>query len=308
MSDRWLECSLETDAETAEAIHEALFPIVSGRIALEQTNGAAGVAVARWEDEAPQGPVIVRAWIALDEPDTHERCTQVERALAALRLIRPLPQPSWRETRQSDWTEAWRASFQPLRIGERVLIRPSWSAADATARRSGDIEIVLDPGMAFGTGLHPTTQLCVQAMLDYVQPGDRVLDVGCGSGILSILAAKLGATAVMGVDTDAEAVRVSEENARLNAVGDHVRFAHGSFEQAERRYDLVVANILAPVIARLLADGLAERGCRFIFSGILDAQMAEVQVACDQTNLRVLEMRHSGDWVVLVAQRADQAL
>ncbi|MFN3705741.1 MAG: 50S ribosomal protein L11 methyltransferase [Thermoflexales bacterium] len=302
--DRWLELSLETDAETAEAIHEALFPIVGGRVALEQLHCPDAAPADRWENEAPQGPVIVRAWLALDQPEADQTRARVERALAALRLIRPLPAGRWREVRQSDWAEAWRTAFHPLRIGERLLIRPSWIQAEAVEARPGDITIVLDPGMAFGTGLHPTTQLCALAMMKHIQADERVLDVGCGSGILSILAAKLGASVVLGVDTDAEAVRVSRENAALNGVADRVRFAHGSFELADQVHDWAIANILAPVIARLLAEGLANYGRRFIFSGILKSQEEQVRRACEEARLSLCEEQQLGDWVALVAQHA----
>ena len=188
---RWLEMSLETDAETAEAVHEALFPIVEGSIALEQTNRAAGATADRWEDEAAQGPVIARAWLPMDEtlPTRRDR---VERALTALRLIaRALPTPRWREVQTADWADAWRESFKPLRIGAHILVHPSWIDAASAGAQDGDIIIALDPGMAFGTGLHPTTQLCAQAMLSRVEAGMRVLDVGCGSGILMPLSQKL---------------------------------------------------------------------------------------------------------------------
>lgn len=306
-SPRWLELRLEADAELAEAISEAIFPYVEGGVALEQTHRQQpGVMVAdRWEDERAEGPIIVRAYLPDDET-LAERKRKVEEALAYLNMVRPTPQPAYRIVAQSDWADAWKASFKPLRIGRRILIRPSWIndvSSDHAADR--DLVITLDPGMAFGTGLHPTTQLCAAAMEDYVQAGMRILDVGSGSGILSILAARLGAREVVGVDTDDEAVRAGRENVRANGVGDRVTIMHGSHEVAHGVYDLVVANILAGVIIRMLAEGLTSRAPQFIFSGILDMQAGDVVRAAETAGLSVLEKRAIDDWICLVCARRD---
>jgi len=303
---RWLELSIETDGELAEAISEAIFPLVEGGVALEQRNRRqdATTTADRWEDEPADGPIIIRAYLPVDEA-LEARRQRVEHALACLRLIRPVPSPTYRVIAQWDWADAWKAGFQPLRIGRRILITPSWlHAPDYDPER--DLLITLDPGMAFGTGLHPTTQLCAAALEDYVKAGMRVLDVGSGSGILSVLAAKLGASEVVGVDTDPEAVRAGQENAARNAVDDRVRIIQGSYDAAEGNYDLVVANILAGVIARMLDEGLAAHGARFIFSGILDSQKDQVARAAEQAGLWLREMRTANDWVCLICERVEK--
>ncbi len=304
MDDKhWLELSIETDGELAEAISEALFPLVEGGVALEQRNRRLDdqATADRWEDEPADGPIIVRAYLPVDEA-LEARRQRVEQALACLNLIRPVPTPAYRIVAQSDWADAWKAGFQPLRIGRRILITPSWlRAPDYNPER--DLLITLDPGMAFGTGLHPTTQLCAAALEDYVEAGMRVLDVGSGSGILSILAAKLGASEVVGVDIDTEAVRAGQENAARNAVSDRVRIIHGAHDAATGHYDLIVANILAGVIAQMLAEGLGARGARFIFSGILDSQREQVIRAAEQAGLYLKEVRTSNDWVCLIFER-----
>lgn len=304
MDDKhWLELSIETDGELAEAISEALFPLVEGGVALEQRNRRLDdqATADRWEDEPADGPIIVRAYLPVDEA-LEARRQRVEQALACLNLIRPVPTPAYRIVAQSDWADAWKAGFQPLRIGRRILITPSWlRAPDYNPER--DLLITLDPGMAFGTGLHPTTQLCAAALEDYVEAGMRVLDVGSGSGILSILAAKLGASEVVGVDIDTEAVRAGQENAARNAVSDRVRIIHGAHDAATGHYDLIVANILAGVIAQMLAEGLGARGARFIFSGILDSQREQVIRAAEQAGLYLEEVRTSNDWVCLIFER-----
>lgn len=294
----WIELSIETDTELAEAISEAIYPYVEGGVALEQINFNDRIAD-RWEDETASGPIVVRAYLPRDET-LEERRANVERALSCLNLIRPVPQPAWRDVAQADWAEAWKAAFKPVRMGRRILVCPSWIEPQP---EPGDIVVTLDPGLAFGTGLHPTTQLCAAAIEERVQPGMRVLDVGTGSGILSILAAKLGADSALGVDTDEEAVRAARDNVARNEVNTRVTIAPGSWEQAEGVYDVVIANILAGVIRRLLEDGLGKTGRTFIFSGILDTQAEEVKAALRKAGLRVVDQKQRADWICLVCER-----
>jgi ribosomal protein L11 methyltransferase len=303
----WLEIAIETDAELAEAISEAIFPFVEGGVALEQRNLRLDerTTADRWEDEVAAGPVMVRAYLPYDAT-LQERRLQVEQALSYLNMVRPIPQPAYRDVAQSDWSEAWKSSFEPLRIGSRILIRPSWVVESAADARPGDVILTLDPGMAFGTGLHPTTQLCALALADHVQLGMRVFDVGCGSGVLSILAAKLGASEVLAVDTDEEAVRVARENAAANGVADRVRVDRGTYDSGSGTFDLIVANILSGVIIKMLAGGLADRGRRLILSGILEGQAGDVLAAAKATGLEWLERKHMLDWVCLVFKPAHE--
>jgi ribosomal protein L11 methyltransferase len=304
MNKSWLELSLETTPELAEAICDAIYPYVEGGVALEQLNNEQRAAD-RWEDEVASGPVIVRAYLPKDDT-LEDRRLQVEQALAYLGMIQPIPTPTYKDVQQSDWANAWKAGFKPLRIGKRVLIRPSWIQSLDSAEidiRPDDIELALDPGMAFGTGLHPTTQLCAAALEERVLPGMRVLDVGSGSAILTVLAAKLGAGELLGVDIEDESVDAGRENAALNGVADRVRIEKGSFDLTNETYDLVVANILAGVIRKMLANGLAERGALFIFSGILDSQAQDVITAAVAAGLRLIEQKHMLDWVGLVFEK-----
>jgi len=296
----WLELSLETTPELAEAICDAIYPHVEGGVALEQLNDNKRSAD-RWEDEISTGPVIVRAYLPKDEM-LEDRRIKVEQALAYLGMIQPIPTPTYKDVQQSDWADAWKVNFKPLRIGKRVLIRPSWIDRSEVDFRPNDIELALDPGMAFGTGLHPTTQLCAAALEDIVQPGMRVLDVGSGTAILSILAIKLGAAHVLGVDIEQESVDAGRENAQINGVADHFQVELGSFDLTTERFDLVVANILAGVIIKMLGAGLAARGQRFIFSGILDVQCADVEKAIDQAGLRLVDKKQMLDWMCLVCE------
>jgi ribosomal protein L11 methyltransferase len=300
----WLELSLETTPELAEAISDALFPLVEGGVALEQLNRPAEVPEAdRWEDEAAVGPVVVRAYLPKDD-QLEERRRKVEEALFYLNMVRPVPQPAYKTVAQSDWSESWKANYKPLRIGSRLVIRPSWFAPETVETKPDDIVLALDPGMAFGTGLHPTTQLCAIALEERVGPGLRLFDVGTGSGILAIYAIKLGASSALAVDTDEESVRVTRENIVLNHVADVIETAQGSFDYTGERFEWVVANILAGVIVSMLKTGLAERGNNFIFSGILDTQADQVIAVAADAGLRLVERKQMLDWVGLIFSRS----
>jgi ribosomal protein L11 methyltransferase len=300
-NSQWLELSIETNSELAEAISEVIYPYVEGGVATEQMNSREGTAD-RWEDEVATGPVIVRGYLPLDGT-TEERKQKVEYALRCLNLVSPVPMPSYRTIAQSDWAESWKVAFKPLHIGNHILVRPSWIDVVPEA---DDIVIALDPGLAFGTGLHPTTQLCAMALETAVKPGMRVLDVGSGSALLSILASRLGAREVLGVDIDDEAVRVSRENIAKNGVSEFVDVQTGSYDRGTGVYDIVVANILAGVIVKMLASNLAHFGKRFIFSGILETQASQVIDAMNQSGLRLLERAQIADWVCLVGEASEK--
>jgi ribosomal protein L11 methyltransferase len=294
----WLELAIETNSELAEAISEAIYPYVEGGVATEQLN-TNDRAVDRWEDEVATGPVIVRGYLPMDGT-VEERQGKVEYALRCLNLVLPVPMPTYRSIAQADWAEAWKVAFKPLHIGSHILVRPSWIEVEP---QPGEIVIALDPGLAFGTGLHPTTQLCGVAIEERVQAGMRVLDIGSGSALLSILAAKFGANEVLGVDIDEEAVRAGRENVQKNGVADTVRIEPGSYDRGVGVYDIVVANILAGVIAKMLGNGLGRCGQMFIFSGILDTQVYQVSAAIAQAGLQLIEQKQIADWVCLICRR-----
>ncbi len=210
---------------------------------------------------------------------------------------------------EEDWAEAWKEHFHVTRFGERIVVVPSWRAYAPEPR---DVVLTLDPGMAFGTGQHETTRMCLEALERVVAAGARVLDVGCGSGILSIAAAALGAREAVAVDVDDVCVRVTKENARLNGLGDAVTVIAGSlgddwpFETAAARFDVVVANIIAPVIMALapqFAAALAPAGTLLV-SGIIASREDEVRVALATAGLRVTETRAMGDWRCMTAVHA----
>jgi ribosomal protein L11 methyltransferase len=288
----WLEVSVEVDHETAEAVAEVL-----SRYAHQ------GVVVEGGPDGWHTDPVVVRAYLPVDD-DLWRQKKKVEEGLWHLGQIRPIPDPSFRSVAERDWAEAWKKRLKVLHIGERLVICPSWLDYDP---KPDEVIIHLDPGMAFGTGLHPTTQLCLCALEKLMQPGMAVLDLGTGSGILAIAAAKLGAENVLALDSQRQAVAVAQGNVNENDVDECVRVRHGSLVDVSGSYDVVLVNILARVIMEMVEGGLAERlrpSGVIIAAGITADQVAGVIAAFERRDLQLTNWRQEGDWVSLVAERA----
>ncbi len=216
---------------------------------------------------------------------------------------RRLPEPRVRFLSETDWAEAWKADYNVLRIGRQLVIKPTWR--DYTPEPT-DLIIELDPGLAFGSGLHPSTRLCLEALEDYLRPGATVLDLGTGSGILSIAAARLGASLVLALDTNPLAVQVAGENVALNQVESVVQLEKGTIELSNSRFqpsNLIVANILAETIIELtpaLATCLRENGI-LIASGIIADRTEAVVASLREQGLSILEQRNDGEWVALIA-------
>lgn len=270
----WLQAALVTDAAHAEALSDAL--MAAGAISASVEDAQAGT-----ELETPQfgepGSPATPIWelsrvVALFEPATDLR----ERIAAAVRdaRIAELPEISFAEVAEQDWVRLTQSQFDPIRISDRLWIVPSWhQAPDPTA-----INLELDPGLAFGTGSHPTTRLCLEWLEAHIEPGCSVLDYGCGSGILGIAALKLGAGNVLGVDIDLAALTAAADNAARNRVA--MRLAPSSAPLAET-FDRVVANILTNPLM-LLAPLLVSRlkpGGRLALSGVLESQADQVIAA-----------------------------
>lgn len=301
---KWIEVLMRVDGESAEAVAEVLQRFGHQGLSLEQD----GIPPDTWdEDEVPSAEnLILRAYFP-DDGDLPGKKSEFETALRRMRLMYPMPTPSYRAVREEDWAEAWKAHYQPLRIGKRLLLRPQWVAVDSAPE---DIEIALDPGMAFGTGSHPTTQLCLEALETMMRPALDVLDLGCGSGILAIAGAKLGARHVLALDIDPIALRATRENAALNGVARQILVEHGSLETAlscGRRFDLAVVNILARIILEMTERGLAQilkPGGIAIFSGIIDSQAEEVEAGLRRAGLTPSARRQMGDWVLIETKRS----
>jgi ribosomal protein L11 methyltransferase len=280
----WLEISLNLRPELAEPAAELL-----GRISRR------GVAIESVDDQ-----VRVRGWLA-DDAELDERRSQIEQGLWHLSQIVPYPEPTYQRIEDEDWESIWKRNYRPLRVGSRLTVQPAWS----TDREGGHQTIYLEPGMAFGTGAHPTTQHCLQALEQIVQAGHSVLDLGCGSGILSIAAAVLGAETVLGVDHDLQAVKLARANADLNNLSDRVDVQHGSLNSIPdgSGFDIVVVNILAHVILEMLESGLAKRvepAGWLILSGLMEGQEEQVLEAARAAGGELSGTWTTNDWRTMV--------
>ena len=210
---------------------------------------------------------------------------------------------------EEDWANNWKQYYKPLPIGDRLLVQPSWEEApEKTARTI----LRLDPGMAFGTGAHHTTRMCLEYLEQTVRPGAEVLDLGCGSGILSIAALLLGAEDAVAVDIDPVAERIARENAAMNGIYEahyHIKTGDvltdaGLQRLIEGKYDLVVANIVADVILRLapLAKGYCKPGAPFIVSGIIDERLDEVRSALRNAGFSIEDEKNAEGWNALLSR------
>jgi ribosomal protein L11 methyltransferase len=305
--DAWLELSVAADHEAVEAVSEILSRAAPGGTSVEpafeliEDGLAARVDLAR--------PAMVRAYLPiLSAAAVRDAVAQADRELGHLQAfgLRPIGDLSARLVHEADWANAWKVHFPVLRVGQRIVIRPTWRRH---RRLPGDVVLALDPGMAFGTGLHPTTRLCLAALESLADRGEiegaRVADIGSGSGILSIAAGLLGAASVLAVDVDPIAVEASVANARRNRLARRIRAREGSAPTGEGPFDIVLANLIASLLV-VLADGLVAElrpGGTMLASGIFANREAEVVSAFEARGLVVARRYTEGDWVALEVAR-----
>jgi len=319
----WLECSVEVEAEAVESVSELLAQYgYNGGVAVDQPviHGADGPDYVY----DTVRPVTVRTWIAVDEHSEETR-VRLEQALWHLSLLRQVGPLKVTQLEEQVWAEAWKRHYTVQRIGRRTVIVPSWHEYMPLP---DDIVLKLDPGMAFGTGLHPTTRMCCQFLEDYQAPDTRVMDLGCGSGILAIESAHLGAREIIAIDTDGIAVDATRINAEANGVLDRMKIIEGSLGKGNTlghwlswdlpdvppgvaidpeslQCDLIAANLIAKVLVFLADDMKAalKPGGILISSGIIADREDEVAVAFAAAGLTRINRRSEGDWVALVHRR-----
>lgn len=282
---RWAHISVEADEAAIDAVGNCLNEI-----------GCGGFVV----DERPT-PRLVSGYVPVDDR-LETRLDELSASLSALAgfgVEGAGTEITLTYVEEDDWANAWKAFYKPIRVGERLVVTPPWESPDLQAN---DIPIIMDPGMAFGTGSHPTTRLCLASLETYVKPGMAVADIGTGSGILSIAAAKLGASTVKANDIDTLAVGIAQKNVRENGVNVEV-----GVDLPQGVFDVVVANILADVIIGLsdeLDARLAPTGT-LIVSGIIDTREADVSAALQARGLSLVEVRRESEWVAIIVRKGD---
>ena len=303
----WLELAVEADLEAVETVSEIIGRYATGGTTVEPAFELVDEGLGARVD--PSRPAVVRGYVpARDGSAAEAAAAEVAEALGHLQAfgLRPIGELRTRVVHEEDWADAWKAYFPVLRVGRRLVIRPTWRRH---RRAPDDIVIAMDPGMAFGTGLHPTTRLClaaVEAVADDGRlAGARVLDVGCGSGVLAIAALELGAASALGLDIDPIAIEASLANARRNRLVRRLRARTGSLPSGEGPFDVVLANLIAGVLVPLalgLHDELRPGGV-LVASGIFVDREAEVAAAFTAAGLRVRRRSTEGEWVALEAAR-----
>jgi ribosomal protein L11 methyltransferase len=302
----WLELAVEVDHEAVEPVTE-LF----ARYGFNE-----GVVIEEPFTQDPDGdnlavdlsrPVTVRTFVAAaDAPESI--LTEIEEALWHLGRMRPIGELTTTIRREEDWANAWKEHYRPVRAGRRVVVTPPWQEYDA---KESDVVVVLDPGMAFGTGTHPTTRLCLVALEDELRPGDAVFDVGTGSGILAIAAALIGASQVDAVDIEPVSVRQAAENFERNNVADRIRIAEGSADAAKSfrgTYDLVLANIIARILVEISSDLVAavRPGGTLVLSGIIEPKEEDVVRTFRGLGFELRRREQIEDWVAHVWHNQEQ--
>ncbi len=297
----WLEISVDVSLELAEAVSE-LFNRYTQQPA---GRGGAVTQIHGFDPEGDEERLYATVSAYLPNSSTgRETLRQVEIGLGHLSAIMLVPEPTVREVAEEEWADKWKESYQPIQIGQRLLIVPFW-LRETTPVAPEQVAIELDPGMAFGTGLHPTTRLALRLLEEAVQPTDIVLDVGTGSGILSIAAVKLGAAAVLATDVDEVSISTAAANVRHNGVAERVSVQIGSLPRPPRPFDLVLVNILPHVILELFANGLRSyvgKQGRLILSGIIEPHLPNILDALQQSEMEVEISLQEGDWIGVLAR------
>lgn len=310
----WQEIVVTTTEEASDAVANLLQELGSGGVAIDDPAVIKHhIEKGNWDAyELPDDLLLLRdvrikAYFAIDS-FLPEKLEEVKLRLHELdRDIIPdaIKNIELNQVAEEDWANAWKAYFKPVAVGPRVVIKPTW---EEYRPKEGELIIELDPGMAFGTGTHATTVMCLEALQEVMQGGEEVFDVGTGSGILAIAAAKLGAKKVLAVDMDATAVRTARENVELNGVDSIVRVEQGNLlDKVNGGAQLVVANIIARIIIELcpaVNKALAPGGL-FIASGIIRDRWPEVQAELAKNHLVVKEVKTTKEWIAVIAEKGE---
>lgn len=307
---KWREIILKTESRGEEVVSGILYSLGANGLLIEDPNEIENLEQDKtnWNyiDESLMDikfdGILIKSYFSYEE-DVAKKYDEIRRALEENDYINE-ENIDWeldhKTVEDKDWAESWKQYYKPVKLGNRIIIKPSWEDYDL---KDGEIQIELDPGMAFGTGTHESTAMCVEALESYVENGYRIYDIGTGSGILAIVGAKLGGQ-VVGIDLDPMAVKVAKENGLINKVEDRVEFREGDLlDTVDSKVDLVVSNIIAEVIAMITPDvkQVLKPGGIFISSGIIIEKMDLVRQALVENGFKILEERKLNSWAAFVA-------
>ncbi|WP_195236844.1 50S ribosomal protein L11 methyltransferase [Romboutsia sp. 1001285H_161024_C4] len=311
---KWTEITIKTSTEAVEAITNILYEHNVGGVSIEDPKDFKFQKKNEFdwdfvEEEifnSGYDGVIIKTYIT-EERDVSEDIKSIKERIDGLKEFgidvgEAIVELSYVD--EEDWANEWKNYYKPTKIGEKIVVKPTWEEYEAGDE---DLIIELDPGMAFGTGTHETTSMCIRELEKYVKPESKVFDIGCGSGILAIAAAKLGARDVLAVDLDEVAVKVSKENIELNNVSKSVKALYGNLmEVVTDKADIVVANIIADIIKLLAKDikNFMKDDAVFISSGIIHAKVDEVKEALVSNGLEIVHVESLGEWNAIVSKIA----
>lgn len=311
---KWTEVLIKVDPQAVEAVTDILYGLGAQGVAIDEP-----VDVERLREDELYWDYIDEKLLENDTEETKimayfsEEETNLPEKIAVIKeKIRNLTEfglsigsgtVELSNVNQEDWESAWKQYFKPVHVTDRIVVKPEW---EEYSPQEGEIVIEIDPGMAFGTGTHETTSMCINQIEKNLKAGDRVIDIGSGSGILSMAAVLLGAEKATGVDLDPVAVRVALENVELNNLQDKIEILHGNLTDVIReKADIVVANIMADIILILLEDVrefIKDDGL-FISSGIIQEKRAAVEARLLEKNFRIVEVETKGEWCAITAQK-----
>ncbi|MGG1942742.1 50S ribosomal protein L11 methyltransferase [Paenibacillus polymyxa] len=318
----WNEITIHTSEEAVEMISNFLHEAGAGGVSIEESgslNKPRDTSYGQWYDrplnDIPEGQAIIKGYFA-EEVDMDSVRAQIEPRVEQLRTFDIDPgevRYELKTVHEDDWANAWKQYFKPLRVSDRLTIKPTWEEYEPASEDEKIIE--LDPGMAFGTGTHPTTSLCLRTLESVIQGGEEVIDVGTGSGILAIGAVKLGAKHVLALDLDPVAVSSARENTRLNGLEERITIKESDLLSVLNASDpmlgiqlpvkLVVANILAEIILLFIDDvyNALQPGGIYIASGIWKNKEEAVETALKAAGFEITEINRDEDWLAFVARK-----
>ena len=300
---KWLELSLKAPSEYVEPLSVIFQRYGYGGVAVEQDGG---FNPDEGEPEPDHPTATLRSYLPVDAT-TADRKEQIRVAVDLIARLCDLSPLEERVLEEGEWMESWKSHFTTLHVG-RIVVRPTWLEY---AAGDGEIVVDMDPGMAFGTGHHPTTHMCLLELERLVNPGARVLDVGTGSGILAIAAVKLGAESVLALDIDPIAIKAARSNVRANGLQSAIKVSRRELTAhrgARGSFDLVVANIYTKIILEMATELVAQATPEGVLalSGIMAERAPEVESRLTEEGCSILRTGRDGDWAVIVAQKGQQ--